>query len=468
MHISLAERVIFAIYFSFLGLFGLVANTGILVVLLKSKDYRKRPSTYYLYSVLISSILACTTEIPYYLISVTARLPPPKDNIYKAECRATLFFTYSISTIKVFVLAGMSLDRFIAVLYPYFYNAHMTKLKVAIINVSLWIAATALMLHLSVTDGPGRYLGTFGLSCGVDWQFVSKAYTMCTMFVGFFLPAIIMVITNMKVFIVARKQKSLIKNERVRHQTRETETSPGNLDSNLTTFYTRQPETIVIQNDKLPHRKKHPSIFYGPSKWNVCPSRGSETSTCNKKKKHGALGNPKGNLSNALSLEILEANDLDTVEHIKIKSEFNSSKLTDTRDDSVHFEKSTVPMENSHKQSLINEIAGNDAKTKTSQDDKQAADSPNAKVMWTKVRHRNGIEWSIVGSTLLLVAAFFIAWSPFVITRLIESFVRILASKLAVYTTSLTLLDIFINPLIIIGTRKTFRKKFLKIFPCKT
>ena len=463
MNVSFAERIIFAIYFSFLGLFGLIANTGILVVLLKSKDYRKRPSTYYLYSILISSILACITEMPYYLLSVTARLPPPEGNIYETECRATLFFTYSISTIKIYVLAGMSLDRFIAVLYPYFYDAHMTKLKVRMINISLWIAAIALMLHLSATDGIGRYLGNFGVSCGVYWQLVSKAYTMCAMLVGFVLPAIIMVITNIKVFIVARKQKSLITNERVRHQPNETETSPDNLSSNITTFYTREPGTTVIQNDELPHRKKHPIIFCGQGKWNVCTSRGSETSTCKLKKEYGALGNPKGSLTNGLSLKNLDANDLNTVEHIEIKSEFSAGRLTDTGD-----KKCTVPITSPNEQSLINKCIENDTKTKISEDNKTAADSRNKKVIRTKVRHRSDIEWSIVGSTLLLVAAFFITWSPFVISRVIETFVKILGPKLVLYTTSSTLLDIFINPLIIIGTRKTFRKKFFQIFSCKT
>ena len=462
MNASLAERIIFAIYFSFLGSFGLIANTGILVVLLKSKDYRKRPSTYYLYSILISSILACITEMPYYLLSVTARLPPPEGNIYEKECRATLFFTYSISTIKIYVLAGMSLDRFIAVLYPYFYDAHMTKLKVRMINISLWIAAIALMLHLSATDGIGRYLGNFGVSCGVYWQLLSKAYTMCAMLVGFVLPAIIMVITNVKVFIVARKQKSLITNERVRHQPNDTETSPDNLCSNITTFYTREPETIVIQNDELPHRKKHPIIFGGRSKWNFCTSRGSETSTCKVTKEYEAVGNPKGSLTDGLSLKNLDANDLNTVERVEMKSEFNASRITYTGN-----EKCTVPITCPNEQSL-NKCIENDTKTKVSADNKTAADSRNKKVIRTKVRHGNDIEWSIVGSTLLLVAAFFITWSPFVISRVIESFVKILGPKLVLYTTSLTLLDIFINPLIIIGTRKTFRKKFFQIFSCKT
>ena len=42
MEIDLAERIICAIYYFILGIFGLIANIGIFVVLWRCKDYRTR------------------------------------------------------------------------------------------------------------------------------------------------------------------------------------------------------------------------------------------------------------------------------------------------------------------------------------------------------------------------------------------------------------------------------------------
>eukprot|EP00112_Aurelia_sp_Birch-Aquarium-sp1_P023946 Seg734.9 transcript_id=Seg734.9/GoldUCD/mRNA.D3Y31 product="G-protein coupled receptor 26" protein_id=Seg734.9/GoldUCD/D3Y31 len=269
MSISLAERVMFAIYFGFVGIFGLIANVGILFVLYKNAEYRKRPSTYYLYSIFISSILACIAEMPYYLLSITARLPPPKGNAYQTECRVTVFFTYSISTVKIYVLAGMSLDRFVAVLYPYFYDAHMTKFKAKMLNMFLWIAALVITLPLSAKDGLGIYKGKIGASCGVDWQTINKAYPACFVLVSFILPAVIMVVTNVKVFIVARRQKNQIDNDHVKNKTAtekgRIEELPRRENSYPNSLDARASAWTVNQYKPAPFREDNPNTLHGPS-----------------------------------------------------------------------------------------------------------------------------------------------------------------------------------------------------------
>lgn len=459
MDVSSAEQIFFAIYFCFVGIFGLVANIGILVVLLKSKDYRKRPSTYYLYSILISSILASLYILPYNMFSVVAKLPKPTGHAYETECRISLFFIYSITTVKIFVLVGMSLDRFIAVLYPYFYNARSTKSKAKIVNVFLWIAAIVPVLPILAKDSLSIYKGEIGLICGVDWKVIDKAYFMCVKLLGFVLPFVVLMITNIKVFIEARKQKRLINRISMRQRLRGMEMSPDFGYSNSVTIYAKEPETIANQNNEVACRKEYPSIFHGPSKLKACASKGSKSSICRSKKKPGALDTPNGKLSNGLSLKTLDKNGFSTAEHNEMEEEFKSSHLKDNGNDSTFYERLTLPTEGSNGQSIIDKYINDDT----------SASDPNevTRSRKYKLRSKSDVELSIICSTLFIVAAFFITWTPWIISRGIELFTTILGARVALYTNAPTYLDIVVNPLIFIGSRSTLRTKLLNCLFCK-
>ena len=73
-------------------------------------------------------------------------------------------------------------------------------------------------------------------------------------------------------------------------------------------------------------------------------------------------------------------------------------------------------------------------------------------------------KWNIILSTLLLVVFFFLTWFPFVITRLAETLTvgSILSPEELVITAALNNIDIMVNPLIILWSRRVFRNE-LKI-----
>ena len=73
-------------------------------------------------------------------------------------------------------------------------------------------------------------------------------------------------------------------------------------------------------------------------------------------------------------------------------------------------------------------------------------------------------KWNIILSTLLLVVFFFLTWFPFVITRLAETLTEgsILSPEELVITAALNNIDIIVNPLIILWSRRVFRNE-LKI-----
>ena len=523
MNVSIAERIIFTIYYCFLGVFGLIANIAILVILCGSKEYRWRLSTQYLYGVVLSRILACIIEIPYYMFSVIANLPEPNSNAYETECRITLFFTYSIGTVKILVLVGMSLDRFIAVLYPYFYNSHMTTIKVGMINALLWIAAVVLTVPLSVKPGLGRYYGDIGASCGVNYNLMNKGYFLCALFLVFIFPASIMAVTNTKVFIVARKQKSQIHNEFMRHETRIAEILQEHEDADQMMFHVRESGSMVNQNDEAPcqqdhsitldpnrlavigtdtrkktlsteerdigrnmlrteasrstfhqsnvpsQRKDHLRTSHRPSLVTTGPS-GNPEAIFSLKKVPGALVSPKRKHFNGFSINILgRRKRLTAIECIHVKMATRSVNSTSATDGFTPHEIISGASNDSHKHSAEETVKIDGQSSISVQNEtKKKSQISNISKHSTRVRavSKRDTEWSVLGSTLLIVAVFFITWSPYVISRTIDSFIGIHGERVSLYTTALTLLDTFINPLIIIGTRKTFRKKFCNFFFC--
>ena len=470
MAISLPERILMVIYYCFLGISGLILNTGILVVLCRSKDYRRRPSTYYLYSILISSIVACLYEIPYYMFSVIATLPKPNGNAYETECRISLFLTYSISTVKIFVLVGMSLDRFIAVLYPYFYDAHATKLKVGIINTFLWIAATVTVLPISATNGLGSYKGIIGASCGVSFELINKVYLIFSMLLGFVLPSVIMVVTNVKVFLVARKQKRRIGSENSRHEKMTTTLWQDEGNTELNSVFVRN---IQIKADEIVIENEHDDVSVVREDHAVNDEASSSSRSSyeltREPNMQRALERTDSSLSTVQNEGLSQHGKfLTVIQNVSLSKTRRSRSLNDSKGN-LMIPVNTSSNAGNYQRKFMTETAletqGNN-KVDADINKMRRAFKSSRSSLRQLLRLKRDIEWSIVGSTLMLVVAFFITWSPFVVSRAFESVVKSLSDRVVLYTAAATLLDMFINPLIILATRKVFRRKFCKLFTC--
>eukprot|EP00112_Aurelia_sp_Birch-Aquarium-sp1_P016342 Seg3698.6 transcript_id=Seg3698.6/GoldUCD/mRNA.D3Y31 product="G-protein coupled receptor 26" protein_id=Seg3698.6/GoldUCD/D3Y31 len=460
-----------AIYYCFLGISGLVLNTGILVVLCRSKDYRRRPSTYYLYSILISSIMACLCEIPYYMISVTAMLPQPNGNAYETECRISMFLTYSISTVKIFVLVGMSFDRFIAVLYPYFYDAHATKLRVGMMNAFLWIAATVIVLPFSATNGLASYMGIIGASCGVSFELVNKVYLILSILLGFVLPSAIMVVTNIKVFLVARKQKRRIGSEHSRHERVTTTVWQDGGNTDLNSVFVRNTQMtadeIIIENghDNVSMVREDHAIDDEASS----SSRSSYELT-REPKMQGGLERTDSSVSTVQNEGLSQHGKFLTVIQKGRQSRTRGSRSLNVSSSNLIIPINTSSNAGNYQRKSVAETAvekQESNKIDANVNKMRRAFKTSRSSVRQLLRLKRDIEWSIVGSTLMLVVAFFITWSPFVVSRAFQSVGKSLSDQVSLYTASATLLDIFLNPIIMLGTRKAFRRKFCKLFTCK-
>lgn len=437
MVFSWLERILIAVFYVAVGVIGLFANSTLLFVLVKSRDYRKRSSTYYLYGILTASILACLYEIPYYIFSILAKLPSPAGNAYNVECRISVFLTYTISTVKIFSLASLSLDRYIAIKYPYFYGVYATKKTVASIIALFWLIPVAIITPLSIVDNGAKYLGVVGSSCGIDWTLISKEYMIILMVVAFILPLVTIGITNVRVFLVARYLRKRITHERTR-----------------------------FHNEYTPRR-------YSEENQSTISREG--------RKQNGQTLSDMGSDRHSLTDERIEKSHENVIE-VKVKSKDclsgEMSRRFDTSNKRMIKKEADQSIEDSNKK-------------ETGLDDKESQQNrpfPNAQVdkafskiqLFQKSKTKNrrdstksdkarvhSTEWSIIFSTLMLVAAFIITWSPFAVSRVIESFTTFLDVRSITYPAAMTLLDNILNPLIIIGTRAEVRERYKNLIFCK-
>ena len=438
MAVSFTERLVIAIYYCIIGVTGLFANVSLMIVLYKHRDYRDRPSTCYLYSILLASVLACLYEIPYYAFSILANLPSPNANSYDTECKISIFLTYSISTVKVSLLCALSLDRFIAIIYPYFYSKYATRMTIRITNILFWILPILLVIPLSTLDNVSAYIGLVGASCGVHWALLDKDYMIALIVVMFITPSIVIVITNIKVYMIARKQKRIIASEIERYDNRPRE---ANLEDKF----------VIESNSKATKKNGYDNTEVSSEKNHSIGTEFLRSSPCLRQPECNPVTNQegsiilKGNISEEYEKSMHgcsseEKSRTSTIDSLSVITETKREKPRETQE------------ENPRSQSYL-------------EDNEKGPKHKNSGSK--RKKSFQSTDWAIVFSTLMLVAIYFVTWSPFGISRIFEAFIGFLDTRTILYTSAITLLDIILNPLIIIGTRVKIREEYKKLFRFK-
>ena len=195
---------------------GSFLNVALLFILIRSRQNMKMISSLYLVSLSIAQLIGGLYESPYYIISICVKLPPPPQEQYRLACRISIFTSYFISAVKILNLTVMSLDRFIAIIFPFAYGRIITKRTASFSVAFAWIFPLFVTLPLLAIYDWTNYEGGSGYVCGVQFQITGVIYTMMAGLLTITMPCLIMLITNVKVFLIARRQQRQITNERAK------------------------------------------------------------------------------------------------------------------------------------------------------------------------------------------------------------------------------------------------------------
>ena len=208
---------------------GIVLNISILTVVLSSRLNRSKISNLYLIQFLIIDVISCIVNSSYNLTTLLVHLPPPDSRTraaYANVCRASIFLVYALSVAKILSLTLLSFERYIAVHYPLHYSKYANRKLLLFLTVYIVLQAVCTLLPSTLRPGWIIYFGEVGGACGMNWGATVAYYAIPVILLDFVIPAAILVVTNVSVFIIARRQRKRDSELRGRSQadtTRKTE-----------------------------------------------------------------------------------------------------------------------------------------------------------------------------------------------------------------------------------------------------
>ena len=434
--LGIADRYVNGTFYVLFGLLGITGNIGVQVAIMTSRVHRRRMSGLFLLNLAIADFLVCSIATPYSIIGVilTPDLPSDHDPLkseYNSVCKLAMFFTYFTGFLRILSLAAMSVDRYLAINHPYFYsrycNEDVSKTRRFLAVASLWLVGLVSMIPALISDKMIVFFGYNGRLCGVMWSESTFSYVATTMFINVIFPAIVIIFTNCKVFWLARKQvvrerikkhgprRSLSLAIRLRKDSKKVKASASE-EKNFGDNLTEMDEIHLGAIDKRLSVVKAGSC------------RRFTDSTSTMKNPDSALkSNQAGQTQNGET----------------ISTERRTTNFLSLRQSSCQI---------SHYENRNTSIAvDSNTKIKSKQKDKKDE------------RRRSSSDWEIALSTLSLVLFYFISYLPFAVTRfLTASSKSTISLQMVAYTMLFTNLGSAINPLIILKTRREFRRNLKK------
>ena len=193
--LSGAATVVLSLWFASSGLAAVIGNAVALWLFYKNESLRTI-SNWFLASLCVADFLAGLLVDPVY-IAIKVLAQPRKGNILLKVLRMVWIHSTAAT---VFNLCCVYVDRFIAIRFPFRYQAIVTKKRCYTVIIMVWLIS--LFLPFSILVENARTDGDFWFSL---------------LFILFVFPLTVVIFCCVWIFTVARKQASRIKRENVQN-----------------------------------------------------------------------------------------------------------------------------------------------------------------------------------------------------------------------------------------------------------
>ena len=215
MAISVSARVALMSAYSLLFLSGIFGNMCVILVILTTKRFRRFISSILITNIAFADFFICLLSSPYYLSCLLLAQPEkPGPERLDSVCKGFIFAAYSLGFTRILLLAIISMERFLAINHPYFYQKHCS---LPLPNLRATLACCYPWIHAFLTTSPAgymkgwvRYVGKAGKLCGYTWEKANLAFVVSLMVVNFCIPLAIIIYTNFKVYQTSRRQRRSI------------------------------------------------------------------------------------------------------------------------------------------------------------------------------------------------------------------------------------------------------------------
>ncbi|XP_022524507.2 olfactory receptor 2AT4-like [Astyanax mexicanus] len=177
---GLVSGVMFLVYLCIL------MGNGLFLFLFATEKSLHKPVYYTFLSLVISDVLFSTSTLP----KAIAKYWFQDGSISFLGCFIQMYFVHYLGTVNSFVLALMSIDRYVAVCKPLRYHTIMTNRNVFILSLIAWLVANTSPLMMSSRAFPLPYCGSNSiLQCYCDH--ISITRLACTDRAPYSVPALI-------------------------------------------------------------------------------------------------------------------------------------------------------------------------------------------------------------------------------------------------------------------------------------
>ena len=208
---NVIDQGILAIFFIFVTIFGVTGNLSVLYAILSNKSNCNIPSSTYFVGLAISDLLLSLISGVYNTSTIINHGLLPSSINEVAFCKFIIFVQYFLAFVGILSVAAVSVDRYLAILHPFWYEKRVTKQVVCLVNIYVWVQAFLFSLPAPIIKDYILYEGLIASTCGFQWDKANFAYVILVMFANFLVPAVVTMFTNCKVFSVARSQHRKIR-----------------------------------------------------------------------------------------------------------------------------------------------------------------------------------------------------------------------------------------------------------------
>ena len=172
---------------------GIMSNMFLFYTILRVRRLHK-PTNLLLLSLTVADLMVCSLYVPLYIIRFHLQAFAQMN---EHLCLISKFLFAATTSLSLWSLAIVSLDRMIAISYPFFYEAHANKRTIVGIVVIEWIFCLCLC---SVCFYPWSDWKKILPYCGGG---IPKFFIITIP--GLYLPAVIMILAYFKIFLISRK-----------------------------------------------------------------------------------------------------------------------------------------------------------------------------------------------------------------------------------------------------------------------
>ena len=455
--LSTENRVVLMALYCLVLIFGIAGNLCLLCTLIFSKTNRKRIQNLYLLALSIADTLFCSIFSPYMLTSYV----DPKITVqYEISCKIMTFLNYTLAAIGLVAITALSLDRYFAIRFPFLYQRYINVRLISCINLGVYIYPIACSCPLLSAKEYTECDGELGNPTGINWRKLPIAYFFLMTVLLFIVPGVILIFTNIYVFVIARKQYLKCgKNQSVKMDQVSSGTSIDISDD-------RDQALNVSHKNSLQVNDIQEKISFENEgfRQDICPydnysidtaqhpKCGSEMKSSNKSRTNVVKNTETCKIASNNNIPVEETrHQYESTEFAEFEFKLAEDKdmvltentgLNQTRETGVKHHSNVADID---KHCSRDFMIHNEMKSKRSKKQRR--------------QQKLSQDWKIAIMTVALVIGFFVTWLPFAASRtaaLINR--RDATSSIDYYAAAFTTLNSVINPYLIFATRKDLRR----------